>query len=81
MMWKEMSFENALMMMVEAFQLPVRYEMLALVYREGGEYRIMENWEVNAIMYEINPRTLRIVLWLDRVEAGILISPFVWAGS
>lgn len=80
MKWTKCSFVAALKKLVEGFQSSPDYDCLALVWREGNEYRVMQSWEVNCICKNLRSDRLRVVLWLDRVEAGIVLTPSVGAG-
>lgn len=75
MRWKKSSFRKAVQMLARAFASSEEYESLALVWREGGEYKVMGSWEVKAIRGDLREDRLRVVLWLQRAEAGMLLGP------
>lgn len=80
MQWTKCSFRNAVPMLAEAFASSKSYDYLALVWREPGEYRVMQPWELKPLYASLRQDRLRIVLWLDRAEAGILLGPSVGHG-
>lgn len=80
MEWTKCSFKNAVPMIARAFASSKDYDCLALVWREGEEYRVMSSWEVKAIRNDLRAERLRVVLWLERAEARMLLGPSVRAG-
>ena len=74
MVWRTATFLEALRAMLREFDNQPAAQALALVWRAGGEYNVMDGWLLKAIMNQMDEKTLRVVLWLTREEAAKLIS-------
>ena len=74
MNWRACTFLEAVKGMLGEFDRQPSKQSLALVWRSGGEYNVMDNWLLEHVMISMDEKTLRIVLWLTREEAAKLIS-------
>lgn len=74
MVWRAVTFLEALRAMLKEFDNQPAVQALALVWRSGGEYNVMDGWLLKHIMGSMDEKTLRVVLWLTRGEAANLIS-------
>ena len=74
MAWKSTTFIGALRGMLGEFDSHPKATALALVWRAGGEYNVMDSWLLGHIMSAMDEKTLRVLLWLTREEAAKLIS-------
>ena len=74
MVWRTATFLEALKGMLGEFDNQPAAQALALVWRAGGEYNVMDGWLLKHIMNAMDEKTLRVVLWLTREEASRMIS-------
>lgn len=74
MVWRTATFLDALKAMLHEFDNQPAAQALALVWRTGGEYNVMDTWMLMAILNQMDEKRLRVVLWLTREEAAKLIS-------
>lgn len=74
MVWRTATFLDALRAMLKEFDNQPAAQALALVWRAGGEYNVMDSWLLKHVMCSMDEKTLRVVLWLTRDEAAKLIS-------
>jgi len=70
MVWRTATFLDAVMGMLTEFNNQPAAQALALVWRAGGEYNVMDGWLLKAIMNQMDEPSLRVVLWLTRKEAA-----------
>lgn len=74
MVWRTATFLEAVRGMLYEFDHQPAAQALALVWRAGGEYNVMDGWLLRHVMCSMDEKTLRVVLWLTREEAAKLIS-------
>jgi len=72
--WKKCEFVEALRELLYEFTKEPAAQTLALVWRTPDEYSVMDCWILEKILPEMDEKTLRVVLWLDRDQAARLIS-------
>lgn len=74
MLWRKMSFETALLKLVEGFEEEPDAERLALVWREGGEYNVLPTWLLPHIGRCLDWKAWVVVMCPDRDEVDFVRS-------
>lgn len=73
-MWRKGNFIDALGELLSEFGKQPSVQSLALVWRTPDEYSVMDSWLLKRILVEMDVKTLRVIMWLNRKEAAALIS-------
>lgn len=74
MVWRKTDFVTALHGMLQEFDEQPSVKSLALVWRTPDEYNVLDTWLLNQILQHMDEKTLRVVVWLSREEATMMVS-------
>jgi len=72
--WRKTDFVTALHGMLQEFDEQPSVKSLALVWRTPDEYNVLDTWLLNQILQHMDEKTLRVVVWLSREEATMMVS-------